>query len=231
MLVHGVRTSASMWRSQCELLSGHGYAPIAIDLPGHGSRSGETFTLASARAALDEAVDGDPRAAVVGLSLGGYVSMNWASRTATPPSALVLSSCTALPGGLAHRAFLEFSRLVGRAPRLGELLSDRAARAVVGEQAAQDVARGGVSVAGQVQALQAMRDATPLADLVNITRSGIPVTFITGGFDHFRLDERAFLAAAGDPPVLRIPTANHLVSLHRPHEYGRALVTVLDQLS
>ena len=206
-----------MWRSQCELLSGHGYAPIAIDLPGHGSRSGETFTLASARAALDEAVDGDPRAAVVGLSLGGYVSMNWASRTATPPSA--------------HRAFLEFSRLVGRAPRLGELLSDRAARAVVGEQAAQDVARGGVSVAGQVQALQAMRDATPLADLVNITRSGIPVTFITGGFDHFRLDERAFLAAAGDPPVLRIPTANHLVSLHRPHEYGEALVTVLDQLS
>lgn len=219
-----------MWRAQVDMLSEHGFAPIALDLPGHGSRASERFSLASARAALDEAVDGDPRTVVVGLSLGGYVSMNWAARTATPPAALVLSSCTALPGGPIHRAFLEFSRLLGRKPAIGERLSDVAARAILGDQAALDIAGGGVSVAGQVQALEAMWRATPLSDLVRIAQAEIPVTFITGRFDHFRLDERAFLAAAGSPSQQRIPTANHLVSLHRPQEYGRALLSILEAI-
>ena len=231
VLVHGVRTSATMWRAQCELLTDAGFAPVAVDLPGHGARQGEKFTLASARAALGAAVDGDRRAVVVGLSLGGYVSMNWAARTSVPPAALILSSCTALPGGPFHQAFLHFSRLMGRRPSVGERFSDFAARVVLGEQGARDVADGGVSVAGQIQALEAMQRATPLADLVRISEAGVPVTFITGRFDHFRLDERAFLAAAASPPVRKIPTANHLVSLHRPQEYGQALIGLLNALA
>jgi pimeloyl-ACP methyl ester carboxylesterase len=56
VMVHGIRTSATMWRAQVEHLHGRGIDAVALDLPGHGARMGEPFTLDGAFATIDGAV-------------------------------------------------------------------------------------------------------------------------------------------------------------------------------
>ncbi|WP_341855179.1 alpha/beta hydrolase [Brachybacterium sp. GPGPB12] len=56
VLIHAVRSSRTMWKGQVRRLRDRGYEVIAPDLPGHGARRGEPFTLKSALATIDEAV-------------------------------------------------------------------------------------------------------------------------------------------------------------------------------
>ncbi|WP_158292542.1 alpha/beta fold hydrolase [Serinibacter arcticus] len=230
VLVHGVRTSRTMWRRQVDLLTSRGLDVRAVDLPGHGRRRDEPFTLARARAVLDEAVGDAPgRVVVVGLSLGGYVTLHWAARGGRC-DAVVVSSCTARPGGTLHRSFIAISRVIAATGAGADRLSDRAARLAVGAVGAVDVAAGGLSSAGQATTLTAVLKTDPLADVAALERSGVPLRFVVGEWDHFRLDERAFRAAAPSASWVLVHRANHLVSLHRPAAYGRALLDALRDL-
>jgi pimeloyl-ACP methyl ester carboxylesterase len=230
VLVHGVRTSRTMWRRQVALLGSRGLDVRAVDLPGHGLRRDEPFTLAAARAVLDEAVrDAPGRVVVVGLSLGGYVTLDWAARGGRC-DAVVVSSCTARPGGALHRAFIAVSRAIAATGAGADRLSDRAARLAVGTAGAADVAAGGLSSAGQAATLTAVLRTDPLADVAAIERARTPLRFVVGEWDHFRLDERAFRAAAPSATWVLVRRANHLVSLHRPEAYGRALLDALRDL-
>ena len=56
VMVHGIRTSATMWRAQVEHLAARGVIGVAVDLPGHGTRMAETFTLEGALQTIDAAV-------------------------------------------------------------------------------------------------------------------------------------------------------------------------------
>ena len=79
VLVHGLRTSATMWRGQIAALEAAGHEAIAIDLPGHGSRISERFTLDGATAAIGDAVESASHPVFLcGFSLGGYTSIHWA---------------------------------------------------------------------------------------------------------------------------------------------------------
>jgi len=51
VLVHGVRTSRTMWRAQEESLRAAGHRVVAVDLPGHCKSEGEA--PASVEAAAD----------------------------------------------------------------------------------------------------------------------------------------------------------------------------------
>jgi len=92
VFVHGTRLTGSMWSPQVAVLSGE-FLTIAVDLPGHGSRAGEPFTMEAAADALatDIRKHAGGRAVVVGLSLGGYVAMTLAAREPALVRALVLS--------------------------------------------------------------------------------------------------------------------------------------------
>ena len=83
VFVHATRLTRGMWAAQVAGLSDT-YRVITLDLPGHGTRSHERFTLDDAADAvgrvIDEAAGG--RAMVVGLSLGGYVAMHLAESVA-----------------------------------------------------------------------------------------------------------------------------------------------------
>ncbi|WP_454299246.1 alpha/beta hydrolase [Salana multivorans] len=242
VLVHGVRTSATMWRRQVPTLEAAGHDVVAVDLPGHGTRMAQPFTLEAADATIQGASErlraaGVARIAVVGLSLGGYLSLRWAVRTETPPEALVLSSCTARPGGLGNRGFVGVTHAFRALPGDGAArVSVPWARAWVGAEGAQDIVAGGVGVEGQLGALRAMMTTRPVEDLGVVVSRGIPVTFVLGEWDHFRLDETAFrragraaAAAAGTPPPrwVLVRRAHHLVSLHRPRAYTRAVLGAL----
>ena len=99
VFVHGTRLSRHAWTSQLETLSDE-FRTIALDLPGHGARSGEPFSLEAAAAVLaitirDNAVGG--RAVVVGLSLGGYVAMTLAASRPELVRGLVIAGASAEP--------------------------------------------------------------------------------------------------------------------------------------
>ena len=80
-----------MWAPVIDELAGK-CNPIAIDLPGHGERHREPWTMA---ASVESVADvAEPGCVVVGLSLGGYVAQAFAIDNPSVPSALVLSGAT-----------------------------------------------------------------------------------------------------------------------------------------
>lgn len=104
VLLHGVRTSGTMWRRQVAVLRSQGAQVVAVDLPGHGRAASQAFSLDAADRCIEAAVapmrDRGLRVAVVGLSLGGYLALHWGARTPRAPEILVVSSCTAHTGVL-----------------------------------------------------------------------------------------------------------------------------------
>ena len=72
-----------------------GHDSIAIDLPGHGARSDEQFTLRGALDAIDQAVEScSAPPLLVGLSLGGYSSLAYAARNDGKIAGVMLSGCS-----------------------------------------------------------------------------------------------------------------------------------------
>ena len=81
VFVHGTRLTKAMWLLQQAALHDE-FRTIALDLPGHGARADEPFTLEAGADAVSAAIrdHAGGRAIVVGLSLGGYVAMALAAR-------------------------------------------------------------------------------------------------------------------------------------------------------
>src|SRR5690606_5804577 len=80
VLVHRIRTSATMWRSQASWLDEHGIPAHPVDLPGHGSRMAEPFTLEEALLTIDSAVRHAAQRGpvlLVGHSMGGLLSLEY----------------------------------------------------------------------------------------------------------------------------------------------------------
>ncbi|MWC00106.1 alpha/beta fold hydrolase [Agromyces sp. MMS17-SY077] len=221
VLVHGIRTSATMWRGQLARLAALGIPARAIDLPGHGARLGERFALEGARTAIDDAVDaarsdGGP-VLLVGLSLGGYLAMDAVGRRPDAVDGLVAASAGTLPRGPGLAGYRAIARSIAALPDRGRALNDRMTRAFLSPAAADDVLAGGVALDVMDEGLAAVGTTDPIAALA---RYPGPVWLVNGRFDHFRLEERRFLRACVDGRLVIIPGATHLVSLVRPDEFA-----------
>lgn len=228
VLVHGIRTSATMWGKQSRLLAEAGVAHVAVDLPGHGTREGEPFTLAGCRDVLDEAVASlEPPHVVVGLSLGSYVTIDWASTTAEPASALVLASAGTQPRGVGLAGYLGVARAIGRLPDRGLGLHTWLAGRVLDGATTDDLLAGGVPLDAMIPTLEAVGGIDVLAALARIA---CPTWFVNGTRDHFRAEEQRIVRAARAGTLVLIPGAGHLVALDQPHRFHDVLAEVLAQV-
>lgn len=212
VLVHGTRASHSQWDLQIPSLRAAGYRVLAPDLPGHGVRSREPFTLDSAltaiRTAIDEAAGpGGPTVHLVGSSLGGLLALNAAAADPAQLASLTLCGAAIQPTPWAARAY-------GRAIRVADLLTGHEAAGgrlltlllgVDGARALRRGGRAGVEVVGP--AMEAAGSLDPLSDLHRIR---FPVTFLHGRFDQLRVHEKRLAAAAPDGRLEVLPFGSHL---------------------
>ena len=229
VLVHGIRTSATMWRSQLAYLAQRGNPAVAVDLPGHGTRMAEPFTLEDAFATVDRAVqDASTRGPVllVGHSMGGllsteYVGGSEASGGRLPPvEGFVAASCTAVPRGLGLAAYRFLARRFDSLPDRGMWLTNRMLDRTLPPLTREDFGAGGYALDAQDIAL---RSLSVLDLLESLRRIRIPVWFVNGQYDQLRVNERLFHRLVPDSELYVVPRTTHLVSAMRPEVFNLVL--------
>lgn len=248
VLVHGLRTSATMWRRQVAALGRHGIDAVAVDLPGHGTRLGGPFSVDDALEVIDAAFPRDdadrgdgsgaagasgaagtgrtPRL-LVGLSLGGYLAIEYAATHRGRIDGLVAASCGTRPRGAGLAGYRRLAAAIGRLPDHGRGLNDLMVRVFLPRDRVADVLAGGVALDVMAPVLGAVSALDPEAALARID---VPVWLVNGRFDHFRIEERRMLRAARDGRLVVVPGATHLVSLARPEEFTAVVLGAVAEL-
>lgn len=228
VLVHGIRTSASMWRAQVAYLAQRGTPVTAVDLPGHGTRRGERFTLDEAFATIDRAVrDAATRGPVllVGHSMGGLLSIAYVGREEPPPvAALVAASCTSLPRGVGLAAYRFLARRFDSLPDRGLGLTNRVLDRTLPPETRDDFGAGGYAFDAQDTALASLSSLDLLAAL---RRIDIPLWFVNGQWDQLRANEKLFTTVAPHAELIVVPRTTHLVTAMRPRVFDALLEVAL----
>lgn len=225
ILIHGLRTSATMWRHQVEALRERGIPASAIDLPGHGHRVGERFTLEDAHRAIGEAVSAATTAGIrpylCGFSLGGYLAIDWAAEHPDAISGLLAASCGTSPNRVLLDGWRMLARGIHALPDRGRALNDFMVRMFVPASGAKDVLAGGVALEVMDDVLREVRALDPVHSLARID---VPVLFVNGRFDHFRVHTRRYLAATARGKLVTVPRSTHMVSVVKPDEFTAILL-------
>ena len=223
VLIHAVRSSRTMWKGQIKRLRRAGYHVDAPNLPGHGTRAGERFDADSALATISAAVDACPEPPVlVGLSLGGFLSIRWAAENPGRIAALIPAGCTFVPGPAIARAYGIWMLAKDWAP--GD--SDARVRAAFARTARKRKAAsryyGGGRAHGVVRSVVRLIGGFDL--LGDLARIDVPITFVNGRDDPFRRHENRCLAAARDANLRILDDAGHIANLDRPKRFTRVIM-------
>ncbi|CAN5501772.1 alpha/beta hydrolase [soil metagenome] len=233
VLVHGIRTSATMWRAQVEYLAERGNPVVAVDLPGHGARMAEEFTLEGAFSTIDAAVrDAATRGPVLlaGHSMGGLLCVEYVGREDPPPVAgFVAASCTAIPRGPGLAGYRLLARGFDSLPDRGMWLTNRMLDRILPDQTRADFGAGGYALDAQDIALRSLSVLDLLAALHRIE---VPLWFVNGQFDQLRINERLFLRVAQHAELIVVPRTTHHVTVMRPGVFNALLnlaITTIEQ--
>lgn len=207
VFVHGMRVSSTMWQPVMYAI-GTLHPMAAPDLPGHGTRRGEPFSMPGAVAAVADAVDElGGRAMVVGLSLGGYVAMATAGSHPDRVAGLIAMGCTTTPRGMLRARYQGAARVAARHPEGVNRLSTFGFRRGLPGPLAEAMVAGGLSSETIPSIVAAVTAMDPLASLSAYPG---PVWLVNGERDPFRRDERRFVRACSQGRVIVRPGCGHL---------------------
>lgn len=227
LLLHGAGLNREMWGPQLEGLNDECYL-IAPDLPGHGDRSNEPFSIEAAVSVAAEALENQTPAFTVGLSLGGYVAIRLAEAYPRYLNGLVLSGASVDYSGWAgivswpqfvileafgryksfQQAYQWIRRLSGRTP-------------AIPEKYASMIDQGGVSLqawgrSGRLLCFQDFR--SPLE-----TYAG-PLLLVNGERDRpNRYFEDDIVSVVENCEVQVVAGAGHAVNLEQPEAFNTAV--------
>ena len=224
IFIHGTRLTRAQWLPQLRRLAAS-YRCVAVDLPGHGARAAEPFTIDGAVAAVTAAIDAEAasgRALVVGLSLGGYVAIETAEARPDRVLGLVLAGCSAEPIGPSSVPFRLFAALMERVPpRALRVVNHRFFRTRYRRSISEPIIAGGFWSAGGAQALRSLIGRRYLERL---GRLWTPVTIVNGAFDPvFGPGGEPWASTARRGRSVRIGWALHLSNLDRPTTFSRVV--------
>lgn len=211
VFVHGIRLSGTELRPVADLVAAH--RPVVTpDLPGHGTRRGEAFTLDAAVRAVTDSVDGlGGTALVVGHSLGGYVGIAAAGRHPDRVVGLVAIGSTYRTNGGYAAGFRLAARLAAARPGLANRLSAWGYRRQLPAPVADVILSGGLCCEVMPQVVDAITAQDPL---VSLRAYPGPVWFVNGSRD--RGHEKDFLAACRNGHLSVLPGRGHITCLADP---------------
>ncbi len=223
IFLHGMRVTRRMWQPQLKALATE-FRLIALDLPGHGSMRDVPFRLDRAvdhvARAVDDAANG--RALIVGLSLGGYVAMEFGARYPEKAAGLVVASASVEPKGWYNLPYKILLATMAHLPErwLSEL--NRALFLVVyGKERAQPLIAPGFFMRGGAVGI---RDITSREFGSKLAAYPGPVLLLNGARDlGFRLHEKRFLRTARRGRLEVIPGAFHIANIDQPERFSEAV--------
>jgi pimeloyl-ACP methyl ester carboxylesterase len=217
ILVHGAVANRKTWLPVARELSPR-FEVWCPDLPGHGSRRSESFTLSGALEALASLVaQARPRHAVIaGDSLGGYVALALAARDPSGVAGVVAGGCTwSMTGarGVLARASDVPVVLIARAIGRDRILraSESLVPLVADPDVAHEIVRAGLRLESRAESLRELAGL----DLVALVREiRMPIAFANGRYDWpTRAGERELVRAASDASLAISPRCGHGVGL------------------
>ncbi|ELY58529.1 alpha/beta fold hydrolase [Natronococcus jeotgali] len=225
VFVHGAMFTRTMWLPQRRALADE-FRVAAFDLPGHGVYADESFRMEPAIDRLAETIETttDGSAVLVGLSLGGYVATEYASRHPEAVDGLVLTGSSANPVRgmeLATRANGALTRLLTR-PDVGKRAVERlATRWVRNRDLEPDVERAIIEAGFYPKQFgDAGPDVAGVDFREKLSTYPGPTLIINGENDKImRRGERAHAAAAQDARIEVLEGVGHICNLHRPETY------------
>jgi pimeloyl-ACP methyl ester carboxylesterase len=231
VFAHGAVMTRAQWRPQVEQLAKAGYRCITIDLPGHGALAAQVFTLDGASDLVAEAIDREARgrAVLVGLSLGGYVSMAVAGRSPGRVRGLVLAGSTREPAGPFRLVFSLVALALGLVPEsILRRTIQRWYRRRYGRQVADTILANGYFARGGSVAIRQLHGGRFRERLVAY---GGPVLVINGHLDLvMRLGERRFIEGLPGVTTKVLRRAAHLSNVDRPGEFSAAVQLFIEGL-
>lgn len=223
VFLHGMRVTRQMWLPQMGALAAE-FRLIAPDLPGHGSLRNEPFHLEDATERLARVVDqaANGRALIVGLSLGGYVAIEFGARYPGKAAGLVVASASVEPRGW-YNAPYKFA--LGAMEHLPERWLNGLNRAlflaVYGKERAQPLIAPGFFMRGGAAGVREVMSREFGAKLAAYPG---PVLLLNGGLDFgFRMHEKRFLALAQRGQVEVIARAFHIANIDQPRIFSEAV--------
>jgi pimeloyl-ACP methyl ester carboxylesterase len=227
VLVHGSRLASSQWAPQIPLLRDR-VGLTLVDLPGHGTRAGEEFTLDGCVDVIDESLPSQGPVVLVGHSLGGYVAMAYAARRGDALSGLVLADASATPTGPGAAIYRGVAALTDRlGPERMTRVNNRVLRRLYPPERIEPVIAGGYFFTPTPAAWREVMTHCRPAMLHGLN---CPVLLLNGQFDQFRLGTRAYLRACPEARVEIIRRAGHLANLDQPEAFADALLRFADSV-
>jgi len=226
ILIHGASCNARMWDAVRRDLDPR-FRVIALDLPGHGARRNEPFTLAGAVSTVVEAARATMPSPVVlvGDSLGGYTAM--ASASSLPGQqlqGLVLGGCSTNVTGWASLPFLVQAAtfklliaLLGERRLIRQSLPALVKRGMGGPDV-QAIVDAGMSLGVFAPVIRDLRGVDFRRILADIE---LPVLIVNGSRDKPMVRQEAGFLAAGRRVTGRRIDCEHGVSMLRSAEFAR----------
>ncbi|MFE2129663.1 alpha/beta fold hydrolase [Streptomyces amritsarensis] len=223
VFVHGTRFSAGQWSPQLAALQAD-FPVTAVDLPGHGARSAQPWSLAAASEVIAAAVDSLDRgpALVVGHSLGGYAALEFARRRPELLRGLVLAGASASTSGAWALPYRWVAGLVPRIPadRLTRW-NDRLLRRLYPPEVVAATIRGGYAFHTLPAA---WGEVLGRFDAGAMRHVDAPVLILNGEKDSvFRAGEKQFARAHPHARIELIPRARHLANFDDPEAFTGAV--------
>ncbi|MFI6148683.1 alpha/beta fold hydrolase [Streptomyces sp. NPDC051109] len=231
VLVHGTRFSAAQWSPQLAALR-ECFPVTAVDLPGHGTRSAQPWSLDAATEIIASAVDslGRGPAVVVGHSLGGYASLEFARCFPDKLRGLVLAGASVSTRGAWAIPYRLVAQLAPRvsADRLTRW-NDRFLRRMYPTDVVEATIRAGYAF-HTVPA--AWGEVLGRFDAGAMRQVAAPVLILNGEKDTvFRSGERDFARAHPQARIELIPRARHLANFDDPDGFTSAVSRFARQLA